>query len=146
MKNSGISLDKLNPRARAEAMAILGLTPLKTPAVSKPRVRQDGKGMNKTEEEFFEFAKYDLSIIYPDAAWFAQAITLKIANGVRYTPDVAVMYAGGVAFYEVKGFLRDDAAVKIKVAAHQYRLSKFFLVTKRNRKAGGGWQIDLILP
>jgi len=79
----------------------------------------------------------------------SQNITLKLANGVRYTLDFNVTDRSGDAlpeFFEVKGFMRDDASVKLKVAAALYRQFIFYLVTKRAKKLGGGWDVQEVLP
>jgi len=50
--------------------------------------------------------------------WGFEKIKLKLAPKTYYTPDFCViMNDGKMEFHEVKGFMRDDAAVKIKVAA-----------------------------
>jgi hypothetical protein len=69
--------------------------------------------------------------------WTYEAITLKLADGVRYTPDFTVLTIGPrLEFHEVKGYMRDDARVKLKVAAAMFPF-KFLLV----RKSGRGWEI-----
>src|SRR6476620_9050841 len=77
------------------------------------------EGMNKTEKAWailLEAEKRN-GIIY---AWYFEKATLKLADDTRYTPDFMVITkAGYVRFDEVKGFWRDDAKVKIKVAAQQ---------------------------
>ena len=83
----------------------------------------------------------------------AQAVTLEIANGCRYTPDfvtvetVMLRDEGGnwrhsrqLSAYECKGFMRDDAAVKLKVAAALYPWIAFHLVTRRK----GEWRIEQV--
>jgi hypothetical protein len=73
-------------------------------------------------------------------------MTLKLANGVRYTPDFIVALSpvvqeiAQVLAFETKGFLRDDAGVKIKVAAQQWPWIAFHLVTKRK----GGWDVERV--
>ena len=42
--------------------------------------------------------------------------------------------------------MRDDAAVKLKVAAALYPQFIFFLVTKRAKKLGGDWDVQEVLP
>lgn len=60
----------------------------------------------------------------------------------RYTPDFMVVNADGeVEFHETKGFMRDDARVKLKCAAEQYPF-KFVLVTKRPKRDGGGFTYE----
>lgn len=50
--------------------------------------------------------------------WYFEAIRFVLAPGTTYTPDFAVIGADGeLYFVEVKGFWREDAKVKIKVAA-----------------------------
>lgn len=106
-----------------------------------PRVRQNAQGLNKTEQAFKDYLC--AARLNP----LTQAITLKLGNGVRYTPDfvtVEEMSFPPICAYEVKGFMRDDAAVKLKVAASAYPWIKFFLACRN--KQSGGWNITPILP
>lgn len=151
------TLDDLPPRYQAQARAQLAATPhprtahldfppdraAKPAKKAGPRIRQNSEGLNKTEQAFFEYLK----AMYPHRFVNAQALTLKIANGCRYTPDfsVAGFHDGApenVECYEVKGFMRDDAAVKIKVAATAYPWITFFLVTRGNFDS---WNLQKIL-
>ncbi len=67
--------------------------------------------------------------------WAYEAIRLKLADRTTYTPDFVVQRtSGALQIHETKGFLRDDASVKIKVAAAQFPF-QFFLV----RKSTAGW-------
>lgn len=137
-----LSLADLNPRNQAEVMR--QLHPEAPVASEGKRLRQNTRGLNKTETDFLAYCRSTL--ICPPGDIHSQAITLLIANGVRYTPDVAVLSKTESVFYEVKGFMRDDAAVKIKVAASVYPCFTFYLVTKRKKKEGGGWSIQQMLP
>ena len=118
--------------------------------VARP-LRQSAGGLNKLEQAFLGHLPAD-SI---HSTVLTQAITLKIANGCRYTPDFVL--TGGapndpltppcwwgtlLRAYEVKGFMRDDAAVKLKVAASLYPWIAFHLVTRKK----GVWQITPVLP
>lgn len=98
------------------------------PARPAKRVRQSSKPlMNKLETEFFERVK-DRSYrnTYP------QAITFRLANGVRYTPDLCVIGAAGIDCFEIKGKkMWDDAIVKIKVAATIYPRIHWWMVWKK---------------
>jgi hypothetical protein len=61
---------------------------------------------------------------------FYEAVTLKLAADTRYTPDFMVMEDDGtITFVECKGFWRDDAKVKIKVAAEMYPMFRFKAVS-----------------
>lgn len=67
--------------------------------------------------------------------WFGyEAIKLRLAKATMYTPDFTVVLAdGSVEFHEVKGFWRDDARVKIKVAAEMFKWARFVVVTRRGK-------------
>jgi len=136
LSNHPESFKKRNPhlfgfQKEAIAAAMLG-TPVKI-------VRQQtGPKLNKTEADFLVSLQHS-----GHKTIHIQAITLLLANGVRYTPDFVCTLAGGDVFaYEVKGFMRDDAAVKIKVAAKEYPWISFCLVVKRK----GGWSHQQIYP
>lgn len=111
--------------------------------VARPRLRQDTKGPNKTELAFEAYLRER----HPERTIHCQEITLTLANGVRYTPDFFVPASMmGHVFYETKGYMRDDASVKIKVAARVHQWASFYLVTKKAKKQGSGWQIERVLP
>ncbi len=128
--------------------------PLKSPpsapvSPKKGRLRQKGTLLNKTETAFLAWITDQGGENYGPT--LSQAITLRIANGCRYTPDFIRVWryevkheitAHSILAYEVKGFMRDDAAVKLKVAASLYPWIKFHLVTKKK----GSWLIQEILP
>lgn len=103
------------------------------------RIKRPGE-MNKLEEAYswvLEARKRAGEIQW----WGYEQMTLKLADGVRYTPDFAVLTlgintTGQLEFHEVKGYMRDDARVKLKVAAAMFPF-KFLLV----RKSGQGWEI-----
>lgn len=122
------------PELRADGQAIIGQAP--------KRLRQSSAKLNKTEQAFLEH----LQRTFPESTIHVQAITLKLANGVRYTPDFVVAHpAGGEGkaewfAYETKGFMREDAAVKIKCAAKEYSEMTFILVTRRGRASAWDYQ------
>jgi hypothetical protein len=71
-----------------------------------------------------------------------EGIKLRLADNTFYTPDFAVMLADGtMQLQDVKGWMMEDAHVKIKVAASLYPF-QFFLVRQRAKKNGGGWEIE----
>lgn len=72
-----------------------------------------------------------------------QCVTLKLGDDCRYTPDFVVIHRDGtIEANEVKGFWRDDARVKIKVAARMYPWMIFTAVSKGK----GGWEHEVIKP
>ena len=72
--------------------------------------------------------------------WYEfEGIKLRLADNTYYTPDYAVIAADGVMeMHEVKGFWRDDARVKIKVAADNYPFR--FLAIKKGKD---GWEKEM---
>lgn len=90
--------------------------------------------MNKTE------AAYDAHLrarqLAGDIVWYAfEAVKLRLADNTYYTPDFFVLCRDFVLeVHETKGFWRDDARVKIKVAAAQFPF-RFFGITKER----DGW-------
>ena len=97
--------------------------------------------MNQAESEYAELLE-ELRLSGNVAWWKFEAIKLKLANNTTYTPDFFVMLSTGeLQAHEIKGFWRDDARVKIKVAADIYPF-KFVAVRKKPKKDGGGWAIE----
>lgn len=71
--------------------------------------------------------------------WRAKPLRLILADRTTYEPDFGVVADdGGFELHEVKGFWRDDARVKIKVAASIFPF-RFFAITKRK---DGGWDYE----
>jgi hypothetical protein len=72
-----------------------------------------------------------------------QNITLKLADDCRYSCDFNFIDGVGLwHFHEVKGFFRDDAKVKIKVAARLFPMFHFCVV----RKTKEGWDFTEVKP
>jgi len=96
------------------------------------------RGMNKTEAEYERMLRQRQQL--GAVLWYDfEAITLKLADDTRYTPDFAVLVADGIMeMHETKGFMRDDAFVKLKLAARLFPF-RFYLIRKRPKKSGGGW-------
>lgn len=96
---------------------------------------------NSTEAEYA--ALLELRRQSGEIAWYAfEGVTFKLAADTRYTPDFAVMLADGrMEMHEVKGFWRDDAKIKIKVAAEMFPF-RFVALKKRSKKSGGGWDVE----
>jgi hypothetical protein len=91
--------------------------------------------MNKTEALYA--VHLDVQKVAGEVLWWKfEGIKLRLADNTFLTVDFAVMPADGILeMREVKGFMRDDAAVKLKVAASLYPF-KFILVRKIK---GGQW-------
>jgi hypothetical protein len=93
--------------------------------------------MNKTE------AAYDAHLWEQRHAgvvlWHKfEAVKLRLADKTFYTPDFMVLMSDGyVQMHEIKGFMEEDANVKIKVAAQMYPFK--FIVVRRKK---GAWQFE----
>lgn len=107
------------------------------PKLPKPR-------MNKWETEYsyeLEARKQAGEILW----WAFEPMKLRLADKTTYTPDFALLIThnlcgvtwGVLQFHEVKGFWRDDARVKIKLAAEMF---PFLFVALSRRKGGSGWE------
>jgi hypothetical protein len=83
--------------------------------------------LNKTEKAFLRMLRGGKQ---RRLIWI-QAVTLRLGDDCRYTPDFMTLnHRGRTIFWEVKGFFRDDAKVKLKVAAHEFPQVRFVVVTR----------------
>lgn len=104
-------------------------------------------GRLKTGERNKTEAAYEAVLLSRQIAgevlWYKfEGIKLRLADNTFYTPDFAVMLENGqLEMHEVKGYMMDDAAVKIKVAADLYPF-RFVIVRVNPKKDGGGWKIQ----
>ncbi len=85
--------------------------------------------MNKTEAAYGRHL--EALKLAGDVHWFGfEVLKLRLADDTQYITDWAVLSRDWVMeIHEVKGFWRDDARVKIKVAAAQFPF-RFFGITK----------------
>ena len=92
--------------------------------------------MNKTETAYDAHLWAQRGRLY---VWHRyEGITLKLADDTRYTADFVVQtISGQIELHEVKGFWRDDARVKIKVAAKLFPF-RFIAVTREK----DGWKTE----
>lgn len=147
-------LADLPPRYQEQVRAQLQRTPHpRTVAIEqaepKLSLRQNRSGMNKTEARFADWLRSK-----NPTAHIHREVSLPLANGVRYKVDFLCARPGEypnkdtsctVTGYEVKGFMRDDAAVKLKVAAQAYPWITFFLV-KATRDPAHPWSFEQVFP
>lgn len=79
------------------------------------------------------------------AHWMFDAVSLRLADRTFYKPDFLVLLANGeLEVHETKGFMEDDAAVKLKVAADRFWWFRFVLVKAKAKKDGGGFTFQEI--
>ena len=90
--------------------------------------------MNKTEKEFANYLQRELDN-HKIVSFAFEPVTLKLAKDLRFTPDFMVHEIDGyITFYEVKGFWRDDALAKIKMASEKFPMFRFVSVKKHTIK------------
>lgn len=78
--------------------------------------------------------------------WAYEPFNLRLAKRTYYKPDFGVMLADGeLQVHEVKGHFEHDAKVRVKVAAETFPF-RFFLVRKRSKRDGGGFEVSEVCP
>lgn len=110
--------------------------------MSSARVVPPEDRMNKTERAYATVL--DARVKAGEVrAWHYEGLTLKLADDTRYTPDFFVVLADWTCeLHEVKGFWRDDAKVKTKVAARMYPFP-IYAVTREGR-SGFGFKVERV--
>jgi hypothetical protein len=113
--------------------------PFKLPgneAAAYARGQAPKRGMNKTEQAYAQHL--DLQVHAGKVLWWRfEPFKLRLADGSYYKPDFGVLPRDLLfEIHETKGFWREAARVRIKVAAELFPF-KFIALT---RTAGGGWK------
>lgn len=117
------------------------------PLIAKSVQRHESGKMNKTEEAYA--AELQCLVLAKQVrSWRFESVKLRLADRTWLTPDFEVIMADGtIEFHEVKAMtkmgktlIRDDAAVKIKVAAEEYKEFAFKLCAKGK----SGWSIKVV--
>lgn len=104
------------------------------PRAAPDHLRPKRGRMNKTEAAYAEHL-YALQLGDRVESWRFESVTLRLADATRYTPDFLVeLVDGALELHEVKGFWRDDARVKFKVAAELFPMFQFVAVKRKNRQ------------
>ena len=99
---------------------------------------KDEARLNKTETAYLAH----LRAMKPP--WIGiQNITVKLADDCRLTPDFCTVGADGkLTLVDVKGFQREDAFIKMKVAARLFPMFRFLIVTRQS----GAWSEKVVSP
>lgn len=108
-------------------------------AYAVPRPTTDEEKLNKTERAYLAVLRAS-----QDPCWIGiQNITLKLADDTRLTPDfTTINKLGAITFIDVKGFQREDALIKMKMAARQFTWAQFEIVSRDGRE----WKIRKLVP
>ena len=101
----------------------------------RPRQHKPGE-MNKTERAYAD--RLELQRLAGEIrSWRFEALKLKLADKTFFTPDFYVVTEEQIELIDTKGFIEDDAMVKIKVAAQMYPEFCFKLVECKYSKRDG---------
>lgn len=104
----------------------------------KMKPSNDEAKLNKTERAWLD----ELRIRNPKFLG-VQSMTFKLGDDCRYTPDfVEISQEDKFIAWEVKGFMRDDALVKLKVAARMFPFLDFYIV----KRIKGSWETKKVNP
>lgn len=67
------------------------------------------------------------------AAWRFEPVSLRLGDNTFYRPDFMVIRSTGqIEFHETKGYWREDARVKIKVAATAFPWFTFYAIQEKH--------------
>lgn len=130
----GVNLADLPKAYRTQVEGKLASLGVKIP----PRERRDPDAMNSLEKKYGEKLEVQKRVGEIED-YFFQPVKLRLADNTTYTPDFMVITKSRIEFHETKGFMRDDASVKIKVAASIFWFFAFKLV---KLEGGGNWKIS----
>jgi len=101
------------------------------------RVSTDEDKLNKLERAYLAYLRSQ------GFTWIGiQNVTLKLAHDCRLTVDFVVFDARGGIFIDVKGFQREDALIKMKIAARLFPFWTFQIVKREN----GVWAHETVKP
>jgi hypothetical protein len=90
--------------------------------------------MNKTELDYADIL-VRLQLTKQIVKFAYEPIKLRLAENTTYTPDFEVVRPdGSIEFHEVKGgFIREDAWLKLKIAAELFPEFTFYLCQYKNK-------------
>ena len=96
--------------------------------------------MNKLEMRYSQYLDV-LKFTGDIKDWRFESVKLRLADHCVYIPDfLIVLHDGRCELHECKGFMRDDALVKLKVAADQFPWWQFKII----RRVKGEWNIKSV--
>lgn len=99
-----------------------------------------GRTMNKLESRYAQYLQA-LKFGGEIRDWRFESVKLQLADSCTYRPDFLIVGNDGhVEYHECKGFFRDDAKVKIKVAAAMFPWWPFKVI----RWGKGRWEVQTI--
>lgn len=114
------------PTGKARALLVRSM-PIIEGAGSNPAPSPYKSKLEASYAQYLDVLKHIGEITF----WRYEPFGLKLADRTFYHPDFFLMLPNGhIEIHEVKGFRRDDAMVKLKVAAKQFDWWRFVLVSR----------------
>lgn len=106
--------------------------------LAKIKPSTDEGELNKWERDYLAHMR---ALLIP---WIGiQCITFKLAHDTRITPDFSyVDFEGRMTMVDVKGWQREDALIKMRVAARQFPMFDWQIV----KKTKDGWDVTKVKP
>ncbi len=130
-----LGIGHLHPAATGETETEV-LRRLGVADIVPPKTKNPVDGMNKTERAFYQEVKASPHVV----KILREPFKLRLAGRTWYTPDFLVYPLDEPpTFVEIKGYMRDDAAVKLKVAAEMYAAEWRWLLVRRAGQ--NGWEV-----
>ncbi len=121
-------------------MTLPRLTDWATRVKPAPRgrpVRAVRGSMNQVEARYAKHLQAQVARGELAGFWF-EPLKFRLADKTYYSPDFLVMLPDGrLELHEVKGWMEDDAAVKLKVTAETYWLFPVVVATEKR----GAWTL-----
>lgn len=115
--------------------------PMVSPPVEvnfKPRPSKDELKLNKLEKRRLEYLRM---LRVPCLG--IQNLTFKLADDTRLTPDFSFIDENGrLTLDDVKGFQREDALIKMKVAARQFPWARWII----SKWVSDHWEVREVEP
>jgi len=100
---------------------------------------------NKLEEAYAKHLEADLQA-GKILKWWVKPAKMTLANNCTLTPDFMIQdLDGSICFHETKGFMREDALLKLKFFVQIYPFD-MYLITKEKVHGGYAWKKVLYLP
>lgn len=96
---------------------------------ANPRIGHRAGEMNRLEAKYAEHLEA-LKQAGEIISWRFEEQKFRLADKTWYTPDFQIMLPdGSIQYHETKGFMQDDANVKLKAVADKFREYGWVLVT-----------------
>lgn len=136
--SKGYDINQFGAQNAARIAEALGQSQPAKPAGKRAARNVGADGMdNPTEKAYCDYLA--MRLLAGEILWYQpKPAPFRLAHRCQYHADFLVLTTDGFEVHEVKGFMEDDAAVKLRVFKDKY--PQFGLVIVR--KKGGEWKFE----